>query len=265
MGIYPRGIQGSRPDVISLTVPEVQDLRSRMSVGPTEEVQPRLAQFLPESRELWIDYMTWAARRFRLRLKLSDNGERFRLVGIEEHALDKNLPALGVQNQFEPDTPLDPICDRLEFNHRVRWSDRRGFALLVDPKHPSAVESIEGWRVRSPEGPDPDRIYLVLHGERRLIPTIETYQHLFGRPYPEDIHLLGKNFGSLPEGDPLSDDAALWRLQNDYSKVYLFDTGEFHLIKGFDTLKKYGFEMAPMHDTSASFLKGRIGEPIGPL
>ena len=66
---------------------EIQELRKRMAAEPTENsIEPQLAQFLPERRELWIDYLTSAQRRFRVRLKVSDSGEKLLLVNVEEQA-----------------------------------------------------------------------------------------------------------------------------------------------------------------------------------
>jgi hypothetical protein len=68
-------------------VGEIQQLRKRMAVEPAENsIELQLAQFLPERRELWIDYLTIAQRRFRVRLKVSDSGGKFLLVNVEEQA-----------------------------------------------------------------------------------------------------------------------------------------------------------------------------------
>jgi hypothetical protein len=243
--------------VVSLDIPAVQELRARMSAGTMEgAVLPDLAQFLPERRELWVDYITLELRRFRVRLRLSDNGEKFRLIDVEEHAFDRNRSA---REQFGPDIPLDPICDKVAFSGRVPLSDRGGgFAMLADPQHPSDVEFIDGWRIRNFEDKDPKRIYLVLHGERRLIPTTETYQRLFGGAVGE-IHRVGKNIESIPEGDPFSLDAGICRSPGDL-KTSLFDTGEYHWIKSSKTLNQYGFDKAPIHECDPSALRGHIGE-----
>jgi hypothetical protein len=101
----------------AMGVGEIQELRKRMAVEPTENsVRPQLAQFQPERRELWVDYLTSKQRRFRVRLRLSDNAEKFQLVNVDEQAYD---PHRG-WDQFDPDIPLDPICDRIQFAHRKR-------------------------------------------------------------------------------------------------------------------------------------------------
>jgi hypothetical protein len=68
-------------------VGEIQELRTRMAVEATENsIEPQLAQFLPERRELWVDHPTSEPRRLRMRLKVSDSGEKFLLVNVEEQA-----------------------------------------------------------------------------------------------------------------------------------------------------------------------------------
>jgi hypothetical protein len=44
------------------------------------------SRFLPERRELWSDYLTSEPRRLRMRLKVSDSGEKFLLVNVEQQA-----------------------------------------------------------------------------------------------------------------------------------------------------------------------------------
>ena len=66
---------------------EIQELCKRMAAESAENsIEPQLAQFLPEGRELWIDYLTGEQRRFRVRLRVSDSGDKFLLVNVEEQA-----------------------------------------------------------------------------------------------------------------------------------------------------------------------------------
>ena len=231
--------------------------------SPESKVQPYLAQFVPEGQQLWIDYLTPELRKFRVRLKLFANGEKLRFVDLEERPFDRNRPYF---DQFPPDIPVNPNCDQVDFFRRVTDSaPGRGVAVLVDPQRPASIQSVEGWRIRHPHGPNPDRIYLVLYGERRLIPNLDTYRNLFGTDDYRDVHLMSKNFKDIPEGDPLSPDAGLWRFPDDPSKIYLFDTAEYHWIKSADVLKQYGFDHAVVREGVPYVLPGHVGSPLGPL
>ena len=247
----------------SLDTPEIQALRSRMSVRPEESyVRPQFGQLLPEKWELWVDYMTAQERRFRLSFKISTNGEKLRLIDVEELPFDRQRPYF---DQFVPDALVDPTCDKVEFFRRVPDSPPRGgVALLLDPQHPSTIESVEGWRVRKPQSANPNDIYLLIHGERRLIPTMDVYKNLFGADTLSSVHSVGKNFDGVPEGDPFSADAGLWRFPDQPGKIYLFDTGEYHWIKNSETLKRYGFNHGSVRDGTPYLLSGHVGEPLGP-
>jgi hypothetical protein len=89
-------------------VGEIQQLRKRMAVEPAENsIELQLAQFLPERRELWIDYLTIAQRRFRQWREVSVGQCR----GASHHR-HRNC------DQFNPDIPLDPMCDAIQFTDR---------------------------------------------------------------------------------------------------------------------------------------------------
>jgi hypothetical protein len=90
---------------------EIQELAQ--PDGGRASIKPQLAQFLPHSREPWVDYLTWEQLRFRLRLKLSDNGEKFHLVNVEEHK-PTIANALGgaIQNRYFPRPPATPTGPR---------------------------------------------------------------------------------------------------------------------------------------------------------
>ena len=247
----------------SLELDEIRAIRSGMHLDASDgSMQTYLGQFLPERQELWLDYLTSAKRRFRVRLKLFRNGEKFRLLSLDEQPFDQRRPYF---DQFVPDTPVHPACDKIEFFRRTPdIAPVRGTALMIDPQHPSSsLESVEGWRVRK-QGQHPDRIYLVLHGELRLIPNIATYKNLFGTDDLSTIHNVGSSFDEIPEGDPISPDAGVWRFPEDHNKLYFFDTGEYHWI-GAEVVKQYGFDHALVHDGMLYMLQGTVGEPLGPL
>src|SRR5262249_50658151 len=138
----------------------------------------------------------------------------------------------------------------------------REVAFLLDPQHPSSIQSVEGWRVRSFEGLHPERIYLILHGERRLIPNMDVYKNLFGTDDLSAVHLVGPKFDGIPEGDPFSADAAVWRFPD--TRMYLYDTGEYHWMNT-AVAHEYGFDHTSMRSGAAYQLKDHTGHPLGPL
>jgi hypothetical protein len=245
----------------SLEVAEIETIRARMSVAPSEgDLHFYLGQFLPKKQELWLDNRTPAGRRFRVRLKLYSNGEKFRFVDLEERTLEAKRPGF---EELMADIPVDPVCDKVDFTRNVvdmPWA--RGVAFRVDPKHPLSIESVEGWRVRKADGEQPENIYLVLHGELRLIPGVETYKNLFGTTALSDVHDVGKSFDEVPKGDPFSADAGVWRFPD--GKMYFFDNGEYHSMDA-GVAQQYGFGHAPAHDGQLYLLKDHTGEPLGPL
>lgn len=94
----------------TLETDKIQALRTRMSINSAQTSVPsRLGQFFPDKRELWVDYLTPTDRRFRLRLSLTAEGERFGFLGFEERpfkrASDTTGPPLFL---LQPDTPTPP-------------------------------------------------------------------------------------------------------------------------------------------------------------
>jgi hypothetical protein len=253
------------PNSTSLEVAEIETIRSRMSLTPGDgALRPYMGQFIPRRLELWVDYLTPEKRRFRVRYKLYQDGEKFRLLDLEEQPFDKSRPFF---EQFVPDTPVDPVCDKIEFSRRADNLDHgHATALMIqskiDPKHLSSIESVEGWRVRDSGSDHPERIYLVLHGERRLIPSMETYKNLFGASDLTAVRDVGKSFDEIPEGDPISADAAVWRFPD--TKLYFFDNGEYHWMNA-AVAREYGFDSAPVRHGEFYFLKDHTGDSLGPL
>jgi hypothetical protein len=100
------------PNTTSLEMSELESIRRQMSVTPGDgEIRPYLGQFLPQREELWIDYLTPERRRFRLKLRISKDAERFHLLSVEEKAFDRNRPFF---EQLVPDQPVDAACKRIE-------------------------------------------------------------------------------------------------------------------------------------------------------
>jgi len=249
------------PNLTSLETAEIETIRSRMLLTATDgSLRPEIGQFLPQRQELWLDFVTPAKRRFRIRLKLFGNGEKFRFLDSEEQAFNKNKPDF---DQITPDTPIHPACDKVEFfRSTADIAPSRGVALLLDPQHPSSMQSVEGWRIRNFEGAHSDRIYLILHGKKRLIPNMDVYKNLFGTDDLSAVHPVGAKFDDIREGDPFSADAAIWRFPD--KKMYLYDTGEFHWMNA-GVAHEYGFDHASMRTGETYLLKDHTGTPLGPL
>ena len=93
---------------------------------------------------------------------------------------------------------------------------------------------------------------------------MDVYKNLFGTDNLRDVRSVGKNFDGIPEGDPFSADAGLWRFPDQPGKIYLFDTGEYHWIRSPEILKQYGFDHGAVHVGAPYLLKEHIGEPMGP-
>jgi hypothetical protein len=101
----------------SLETPEIQRLRSQMSIAPAAGPgAPHLAQFLPETRELWVDYLNRRDRRFRLRFMVASDGEALTFLDLKEgpfeRATDTGGPPLFM---FRPDKPVSPLCNKVDF------------------------------------------------------------------------------------------------------------------------------------------------------
>jgi len=103
----------------SLGTPAIQRLRSQMLVEPAQgRIAPHLAQFLPETRELWVDYLNRSDRRFRLGFMVAPDGETLIFLGLKEgsfqRATDTSGPPFFI---FLPDKPVSPLCNKIEFFH----------------------------------------------------------------------------------------------------------------------------------------------------
>jgi hypothetical protein len=103
----------------SLETPAIERLRLQMFVGPSEgRIRPGLAQFLPDTRELWVDYLNRAEGRFRLRFMLTTDGEKLEFLDLQERpfkrAIDTGGPPFFI---FLPDKSVPPACNKIEFFH----------------------------------------------------------------------------------------------------------------------------------------------------
>jgi hypothetical protein len=101
----------------SLETPEIQNLRSRMSIEAVQgRIFPQLAQFLPDTRELWMDYLNREDRRFRLHFMLATDGEKLEFLEIQERpfkrAIDTGGPPFFL---FLPDKSVPSVCNKVEF------------------------------------------------------------------------------------------------------------------------------------------------------
>jgi hypothetical protein len=103
--------------VTAIETEKLQALRARMSLNPAvTRVPPGLGQFLPDKRELWVDYLAPPDRRFRLRMNLAADGEELHFLDFEERpfqqATDTTGPPLFL---LLPDTAAPAGCSRVEF------------------------------------------------------------------------------------------------------------------------------------------------------
>ena len=101
----------------TLETSRIQELRSQMSIDPARaRVPARLGQFLPDKRELWVDYLTPADRRFRLRFNLTADGEQLRFLDFQERPFKRELST--------PQVRLSSCCSptRRSLRHATRWS-----------------------------------------------------------------------------------------------------------------------------------------------
>jgi len=111
------GVKGT--NFSSLETPEIRKLRSRMSIEDVQgRIFPRLAQFLPDTRELWVDYLNGEDRRFRLRFLLSADGEKLEFMEIQERPFNRAIDTSGPPFfLFQPDKSVPPVCNKIEFFH----------------------------------------------------------------------------------------------------------------------------------------------------
>jgi hypothetical protein len=78
----------SGTSLTSLEIPAIQGLRLQMFVDPSEgRIRPDLAQFLPDKRELWVDCLNRADRRFRLRFMRTTDGDKLEFLDLKERPL----------------------------------------------------------------------------------------------------------------------------------------------------------------------------------
>jgi hypothetical protein len=101
----------------TLETSRIQELRAQMSSNTAAaRVPPSLGQFFPDKRELWVDYLTPADRRFRLRLNLTADGEQLRFLDFEERPFKRKDDTTGPPFFFVlPDTPAPAGCAKVEF------------------------------------------------------------------------------------------------------------------------------------------------------
>lgn len=104
------------PTPTTLDTEKLKALRAQMAVNPAAtRVPSRLGQFFPDTRELWVDYLTPADRRFRLRLSLMADGEQLRFLDFVElpfkQASDTTGPPLFL---LLPDTAAPAGCSRVQ-------------------------------------------------------------------------------------------------------------------------------------------------------
>jgi hypothetical protein len=111
------GVRGT--SLTALDTPKIQELRSQMSINAAVfQVPPQLGQFLPDKRELLVDYLAPADRRFRLRMSLSSDGEQLRFVDFQQRPFERDRDTTGPPFfRLLPDTPLSSECNNLEFFH----------------------------------------------------------------------------------------------------------------------------------------------------
>jgi hypothetical protein len=101
----------------SIETPAIKDLRSRMSMESSQgSIPSSLAQFLPDTRELWVDYLNGEYRRFRLHFRLTVDGEKLEFLDLEERPFKRPTDTSGAPFfLLLPDKPVSPVCNKIEF------------------------------------------------------------------------------------------------------------------------------------------------------
>jgi len=101
----------------SLETADILAIRRQMSLNPEAQgaIDPLLVQLLPSRKELLTDYLTAEHRRFRLHLAITENGDKFRFLRVEEKPFDKGRSYF---EQFVADASLDPTCSLVGFYRR---------------------------------------------------------------------------------------------------------------------------------------------------
>jgi hypothetical protein len=107
---------GSGTNSTSLETSEILKLRSQMSAGSAlGRIPPHLAQFSPDTRDLWVDYLNRDDRRFRFHFTLSADGEKLQFVDMEERpftrATDTDGPPFFL---FRHDKQVSAACNTIE-------------------------------------------------------------------------------------------------------------------------------------------------------
>ena len=101
--------------VTTLETSQLQAFRSQMSISPAQTlVAPSLGQFLPDTRELWVDYLTPSIHRFRLRLSLTADGEQLRFLDFTERPFNRAADTTGPPFFIVlPDAPVAAGCTKV--------------------------------------------------------------------------------------------------------------------------------------------------------
>jgi hypothetical protein len=101
----------------SLETPAIKDLRSRMSMESSlDSIPPSLAQFLPDTRELWVDYLNGEYRRFRLHFRLAVDGEKLEFLEMGDRPFNRATDTSGAPFfLIQRDKPVSSLCNKIEF------------------------------------------------------------------------------------------------------------------------------------------------------
>ncbi len=112
----PGSAHPSGPQTTWLETAELNSILGQMSIpAGAGLLHPEVAGFHPATREAWLDYVTKGPRLYRVRLRLLENGERFKLISVEERP-----DTLHLEFPDKPDPDLDSTCTAIQFTHRLR-------------------------------------------------------------------------------------------------------------------------------------------------
>jgi hypothetical protein len=111
------GVNGTR--VTSLNTSAIENLRERMSGNSIHgPIPPSLAQFRPDTRELWVDYLNRTDRIFRLRFIVATDGEKLEFLDVDERPFNRATETSGPPFFFPlPDKSISSLCNKIEFFH----------------------------------------------------------------------------------------------------------------------------------------------------